>query len=345
MSLSPPSRLLLARQGLGLVVMACGLAFGLPGASGETTNQPPGGGPRIACDQPVYDFGVTNTDQPIKHTFVLRNAGDEPLIIHRMRAGCGCATFGLTTNSIPPGQTAEFTVSVTLLGRSGPVRKSIVIESNDAQAPQFRVEFAGATVIDVEVLPRIINFGTRTLGEAAERYALISAASGVTFRVTGLQLDSPAFTAGIQTNTEGTQYRLLVRANPDLPGGRFDAVAHVLTDHPRFRDIAVTLTQFVTGDIVTIPRLLMLYLPKEGVSPPRSVTVLSRANKPFMITRVDSPAPEITPRIFTEGPARYRVELSGSNITMALNGRALRVVTDRPGLDPLSIPISVQPAP
>lgn len=323
----------------------CCLALRSYPASIAGTNALVVAGPRIVCDQPLYDFGTTNTDQPIKHAFVLRNIGNAPLIIHRTRAGCGCITFGLATNSIPPGQTADLTVSLALLGRSGPIRKSIVIESNDPQTPQFRVEFAGASVIDVEIQPRIVNFGTRTVGEAAERYALISAASGVTFRVTGLQLDSPAFTAGIETNAAGRQYRLLARANPDLPGGRFDAVAHVFTDHPRFRDIAVTLTQFVTGDIVAIPRLLTLYLPKDGISAPRSVTVLSRANKPFTITRVDSPSPELTTSILPEGPARYRVEFSGGTITMALNGQAVRVVTDRPGLDPIRVPISVRPAP
>ncbi len=337
----PPS-ILPAYQKLALAALASGLALGACYAS---SIQQPGAGPRIVCDQPVYDFGTTNTDQPIKHTFVLRNAGNALLLINRTRAGCGCAAFALSTNSIPPGQTAELSVSLSLGGRSGAVRKSITLESNDAQTPQFRVAFTGALVIDVEVMPRIVNFGTRTFGEAAERYALISAASGVTFRVTGLQLDSSAFSAGIETNTAGSQYRLLIRANPDLPGGRFDAVAHVLTDHPRFGDLAVHLTQFVAGDIVAIPRLLTLYLPQDGDAPPRAVTVLSRANKPFAITRVDSPSAELTHRILPEGPARYRIEFTGGSNAIALNGQSLKVVTDRPGLDPVSIPISVRENP
>jgi len=61
--------------GVGLILAgSCGLAAGEVAASH---------GPRLVCDQPVYNFGTNNAEKPISHTFILRNTGDEPLTIRK----------------------------------------------------------------------------------------------------------------------------------------------------------------------------------------------------------------------------------------------------------------------
>ena len=324
-------KLLYSILGVGLILAGfCGATAGEAAASH---------GPRLVCDQPVYNFGTNNTEKPISHTFILRNAGDEPLTIRKTHAACGCAKMGLTTNTILPGKTAELSIVLSLHGRSGPARKAITLESNDPQKPLSKVEFVGTFIVDVEVIPQIISFGTRAPGDSGERYADITTSSNVTFQVTGLKLDSTQFTASIETNVVGKQYRLRVRVKPDTPGGKFETVAHVLTDHPRYPDISVSLVQFVSEDIVAVPRTLKFSQPVGGSSPPRYVTLISRANKPFAITDVTPPCPDMRFQVQTNGPARYRIEFSGGTITSNLNGAAIQVTTDRTGLNPITIPV------
>lgn len=234
---------------------------------------------------------------------------------------------------------------MALRGHSGSVRKVVIIESNDPQQPQYQLEFTGTLALDIDIQPQIISFGPRMLNESAERSATIVAASGVTFQVTGLKIDSPAFSGAVTTNVAGKQYQLSVRAHPAKAGGHSDAIVNIFTDNPKYPVLTVSLTQYISADIVVVPRKLILYLQESDLAPPRHVTVASRSNKPFAVTAVELPSPEMSAQINPEGPARYQIEIKGGTISEALNGKFVVIKTDRTGMDPLSVPISVRPMP
>lgn len=68
--------------------------------------------PEIHVDQPVYDFGSIGLGYMIKHTFILQNTGNQTLKIVYVRASCGCATTGLSTNQLAPGESVPLEVLV-----------------------------------------------------------------------------------------------------------------------------------------------------------------------------------------------------------------------------------------
>jgi len=103
--------------------------------------------PRIACPNATCDFGALSVTQSVRQAFIIRNDGDEPLLITNIRGCCGASTR-LETNSIAPGTQTTFDVSLSLRGRLGNQHKSLYLESNDPKEPLLQVRFIGRALRD-----------------------------------------------------------------------------------------------------------------------------------------------------------------------------------------------------
>jgi len=66
--------------------------------------------PDISADATNLSFGVITDDTNVTQRFTIRNRGDAPLRIARIKAGCACARAELNRMEIPAGGTAELTV-------------------------------------------------------------------------------------------------------------------------------------------------------------------------------------------------------------------------------------------
>jgi len=69
----------------------------------------------LEMEDSVHDFGDYSGDTvKLRHTFRMRNAGSDPLVIHQLRASCGCTAADCSTEPVPPG--GEWAVTVTYDG-------------------------------------------------------------------------------------------------------------------------------------------------------------------------------------------------------------------------------------
>ena len=73
---------------------------------------------------------VKPNDKPT-HIFIVKNEGNEDLIIERIRVSCGCVKTGISTKLIKPGKSAELKAIFDTTGYDGKVEKDIYIKSND----------------------------------------------------------------------------------------------------------------------------------------------------------------------------------------------------------------------
>ena len=86
--------------------------------------------PRIEADT-VYEFGEVLVGDVVTHAFVLTNVGDEPLVISRVTATCGCTTVNnITGSQLAPGESIELIAKFTTYG-SGTFAKNVNVYSND----------------------------------------------------------------------------------------------------------------------------------------------------------------------------------------------------------------------
>jgi hypothetical protein len=158
--------------------------------------------PRIACDQPTFDFGSRDASEVVEHTFMLKNSGTTDLVISAIRPACGCTAANLTRQTIPPGESTELSTQLTLAGRSGELHKSILIESNDPANPALQLVLLGKTTKEFEIVPPVMTLRQSAAGQAP------AGSVQITFLGKSLRI----------TSTESSDPSLHVRADP-LPGG------------------------------------------------------------------------------------------------------------------------------
>jgi hypothetical protein len=86
----------------------------------------------------TIDYGTVNKedDNGIR-VFEFTNTGDAPLIITNVQSSCGCTVPSKPTEPIAPGMTGKIEVKYNM--HTGPIRKTITVESNAVNVEEGRV--------------------------------------------------------------------------------------------------------------------------------------------------------------------------------------------------------------
>ncbi|NOY36531.1 MAG: DUF1573 domain-containing protein [Chlorobi bacterium] len=91
-------------------------------------------GASIAFESKVHDFGrIKEVAGRVTHDFKFKNTGDQPLVITRVTASCGCTTPTWSKEPIPPGGDGFIRVVYNPKNRPNAFNKSITIYSNANQ--------------------------------------------------------------------------------------------------------------------------------------------------------------------------------------------------------------------
>jgi hypothetical protein len=94
--------------------------------------------PEIQVSEQFYDFGKVESDRVLKHTFVIANLGQAPLVIVHAYTTCGCTVADFTSANVPPGKLALMTLQFdpgfhNMHGTT--VRRGVMVETNDPEHP------------------------------------------------------------------------------------------------------------------------------------------------------------------------------------------------------------------
>ncbi|MDH6312836.1 hypothetical protein M2137_001621 [Parabacteroides sp. PFB2-10] len=85
----------------------------------------------ISTENANFDFGeVKEADGKVEHAFVIKNTGDQPLVITRVIPSCGCTTPDWTKEPIAAGKTGTIKITFDPANRPGPFTKTISVYSN-----------------------------------------------------------------------------------------------------------------------------------------------------------------------------------------------------------------------
>ena len=207
---------------------ALGLTMVLRVAAGSA------GAPRIACDEPVFDFGQAGTNAVIRHSFRIRNAGDVPLSIDRVRAGCGCVRHALARSLVEPGGETTLEVEISLKGRIAAQRISLYVHSSDPAQPFFKLQCNGFAGPEIDVLPDEIVFGAEPV-----RAVAIMNRSVVPTTITGVHQAGDGLVVRVETNEIYREFRVVVARDTNRPPRASAGEVVLETDHPRVRRIAI----------------------------------------------------------------------------------------------------------
>ncbi|MDF2518999.1 MAG: hypothetical protein K0R59_4295 [Sphingobacterium sp.] len=102
---------------------------------------------KVEFAESAFDFGQVKEGAEVKHTFVLKNTGDAPIILSKVTASCGCTQPEFSKSPILPGKTSDIHVTFKSEGQVGKQQKIITVQSN-ASNSMTTVQLKG------EVLPK-----------------------------------------------------------------------------------------------------------------------------------------------------------------------------------------------
>lgn len=77
-----------------------------------------------------HNFGTVRHGEKLVYTFVYKNTGDAPLVIHSARADCGCTVPEYDTRPLAPGGEGKFKVIFDTQGFRGYQTKTIQLMTN-----------------------------------------------------------------------------------------------------------------------------------------------------------------------------------------------------------------------
>ena len=95
----------------------------------------------MSFDVMEHDFGIIPKDTPVSKTFVVKNTGNNPLIISDAKASCGCTVPKKPEAPISPGETGEIEVTFTSKpGQEGTtINKTVTVTANIPKGTQTLV--------------------------------------------------------------------------------------------------------------------------------------------------------------------------------------------------------------
>jgi hypothetical protein len=295
--------------------------------------------PKLVCEEETFNFGEREDTEVVKHAFVLRNGGDEDLVIESVRVSCGCTVADVSSRTLPPGGESALDASVKLQGRRGPQSMRISVGSNDPERPLAVLTMRGTVIVDVGLEPVYLNFGQLgTDSKQSHEVKLLS--RDPTVRIVSVTGDHPSFQAVVSTNASGFARSLHVTAQPPFERGFLRAEFTVTTTHPTRPTLRLPVSALLPELLHVIPKEIVL----KGQHPAgltRSLLVRPGLADSVTIRGVAVPDERIQVRIEDIGNGNQRVTLANIPVEAALDGKVVEIETDVVGYERVKVPIRV----
>ena len=253
---------------------------------------------KMVLDAVEVDFGRILDDVNTEFKEItFRNEGDAPLIIHDLRASCGCTVGELDKREYAPGETGVLRIQFRPQGKRNLVRQTVTITTNDTSLPNSQALISVTAFVRpiVSVDPTLVNLGMLRRGEFVSSF----------FSVTGLAEDFDIVTVDVIGNDSlsvevlgrervssdqgraGWKIDLEALCDGTAKPGMMRGTIRVRTNDPRRESVMGTVTGQVLGDIaVSQPRISLGSLTMGEIVTP-TIRVETRSGVVFTIKGFD----------------------------------------------------------
>ena len=94
-------------------------------------------GPRLLASPETWEMGNAHQWDSPSTEIDIKNTGDQPLVVERIKPACGFTAEILPGKTIKPGETGRLRVSFSPFGASpGPIRRDVVLITHDPVSPK-----------------------------------------------------------------------------------------------------------------------------------------------------------------------------------------------------------------
>ena len=114
--------------------------------------------PRAQVLQPDFQFGQIWDDVPVRHEFVIKNIGDQPLHIAQIQTTCGCLATNPGPRTVPPGEQTTIEITLRADRMQGPISKRTNVICNDPTQQVVPLTMSGTVRQAFTLDPVFVNF-------------------------------------------------------------------------------------------------------------------------------------------------------------------------------------------
>jgi hypothetical protein len=299
------------------VVVALGLTAGaVAQQSGATA------GPNLTLVDPIKDFGTVPKGETITWDFTVRNSGSTDLEILSVQPACGC-TVADFDKVIKPGQTGKIHAVVDTTAFSGPIAKTIAVQTNDPANPMAQLTMRATVRPFVQASPNGFLRYMLQLGQADKQSTILVTEDEEPFEI--VSIESPAdyikvdhekvpVAERVQAGRAGQeQYRINVTVGgPQAKVGPIAEKVRITTNSKHQPEFLLSVTGLIRPSYVVNPSVLNFGEVAFGdPAATRTVTVDStnRLSDGFQVTRVESSNPGIVAEAKPAGDGAFEVTI------------------------------------
>lgn len=117
----------------------------------------------------------------------IENIGKDTLIIHEVKAGCGCTAALLSDKIIPPKKKGSLSIGFDSKGFEGKVHKSVTVTSNDTSNSPLVITFSADVTMLLKFDPQFIYFQNLTFDSTASAKITIKNNTTEAIEITSIQ--------------------------------------------------------------------------------------------------------------------------------------------------------------
>ncbi len=248
------------------------------------------GSPKISFPSHRHDFGNIYEGTEVTHEFTVKNDGDGPLVISRVKASCGCTVPTKPEEAIEPGDTAQIKVIFNSKKRKGEQKKDISVFSNDPERPMMKLQIQANVIRQFWVDPERLYLGSLTKSQELEQKTLkVRWSEEVDVNVTNvtssnpaIQIDRKPFTdergSGVELNVKFVGgVAKLTQGAAGAPMQRISEVITVETDNPNFAKTPITINGNIIPEVTMRPRVLSFGVFSRDAKPVTKKVILTAA--------------------------------------------------------------------
>jgi len=214
--------------------------------------------PKLEVNSKSVDFGRFISTQQQTHTFSLKNEGDEPLEIIRIRNTCGCAVIDSKNRLIEPGSSESITIKIVPNSLIGKFSKKVFIETTDPKQRFTTLTLSGESIPRVVVKPKNRIYAERLIigKKTSFTYTLHKSDRAINFKTPTVKCNYPAEVKIHKKN--GSESLVTLSVTPRDKKDKLTATVTIPTDSNSKNDVKLHLSADVGGALYAVPARIQI---------------------------------------------------------------------------------------
>lgn len=205
--------------------------------------------PKAKFDNPEFNFIAVEEGKKVVHDFIIKNIGNDILLIKQVKTDCGCTAVNYD-REIYPQKEGRIRINLDTTGYADKkITKLVKVHTNDSENSVVELKISGSVDTVVNISPRVVRLlGTvsQQIYNGIQMTVKIRPAEKYPFQIKEIKLyDGTNISVELKSSNLPTgSWDLIVKNIRDRAGYYFDEIS-IKTDSPVASDIKIK----VRGDI------------------------------------------------------------------------------------------------